>query len=138
MSIRYASPELLSGSLQTVKSDMWAWGCLFLKVSAEWSKLRDGRLMTRQITTNTLPYEDATDFSCMLRIAEGESPAHLLAIGMPGLFRSMLALCWDREPQARPSITRCLNIIESEGQLRNSGTVCEEFIVEFVHLPFRC
>ena len=32
VSIRYASPELMNGSRQTIESDMWAWACLFLEV----------------------------------------------------------------------------------------------------------
>ena len=39
MSIRYASPELLDDTRQNMTSDIWAWGCLFVKARHTWYQI---------------------------------------------------------------------------------------------------
>ncbi|KIO33068.1 hypothetical protein M407DRAFT_50259, partial [Tulasnella calospora MUT 4182] len=88
-STRYMSPELLDGDpVHTLSSDVWAYGCLVLK-----------------IMTGTLPYGNArSDGQILLALAREQLPAELTKLDLQGdKLKTLLMKCWDIDPSARPS-----------------------------------
>ncbi|KAG9040611.1 hypothetical protein FS837_000409 [Tulasnella sp. UAMH 9824] len=93
-SIRYMSPELLKeNGAHALHSDIWAYGCLVLKVM-----------------TGSLPYAEAsTDTQVLLALALHDLPAKLTDPKFQdnGL-NPLLTKCWDLDPSARPPASECL------------------------------
>ncbi|KAG8897969.1 hypothetical protein FRB99_007743 [Tulasnella sp. 403] len=94
---RYQSPELILGevSRRSLESDVWAWGCLLL-----------------EIFTGHSPYHTiANETSLVLRVSQNEVPASLLNEDMPAFVKDLLARCWQRQPEERPSMRQCLSAL---------------------------
>ncbi|KAG8924106.1 hypothetical protein FRC00_005472, partial [Tulasnella sp. 408] len=93
-STRYMSPELLEeDGVQTLRSDIWAYGCLVFKVM-----------------TGSLPYGSAnSDQQILLALALKQPPTGLAE---PNLrderLKLLLMKCWDLTPARRPSAAKCL------------------------------
>ncbi|KAG8899556.1 hypothetical protein FRC00_001291, partial [Tulasnella sp. 408] len=87
----YMSPELFSEDpLSTLKSDVWAWGCLVLK-----------------ITSGTGPYSKLPSQQAIMgHISQGIKPApiRLIMTEVPYLLH-LLHACWRFEPTQRPDMT---------------------------------
>ncbi|KIO24172.1 hypothetical protein M407DRAFT_53886, partial [Tulasnella calospora MUT 4182] len=88
-STRYMSPELLEeNAVHTLSSDIWAYGCLVLKVM-----------------TGSLPYCRArTDQQIISALVQKQAPVDLADLGLQddGL-KTLLDKCWNKSPSARPS-----------------------------------
>ena len=69
-------------------------------------------MSTPQIVTDLGPYNDDTDFTCMVKIATGVSPLQISILKMSPELCRMLEQCWNKDPGARPSIPECIAIIE--------------------------
>ncbi|KAG9045714.1 importin-alpha export receptor [Tulasnella sp. UAMH 9824] len=92
-STRYMSPELLEEDpVHTLSSDVWAYGCLVLKVM-----------------TGTLPYNSArSENQTLLALARKQSPVELDNLNLQDeKLRMLLMKCWDMDPSARPSSYEC-------------------------------
>ncbi|KAG8920606.1 hypothetical protein FRC01_000675 [Tulasnella sp. 417] len=93
-STRYMSPELLEeDAIHTLSSDVWAFGCLVLKVM-----------------TGSLPYARArTDQQIILALVLNQPPSELADSELrDDALKTLLTKCWDRNPPARPSVAACL------------------------------
>ncbi|KAG8893659.1 hypothetical protein FRB99_001829, partial [Tulasnella sp. 403] len=92
--IRYWSPELFGdNSCPTLKSDVWAWGCLLLEV-----------------VTGLPPYHEILLEGRLIHvISEKTSPATLDDISCPPHVRDLLGLCWETEADLRPTMTQALS-----------------------------
>lgn len=98
--LRYCCPELVNDS-ETKKSlpnDIWAWGCTVL-----------------EILTGMIPYADLkSEPTLILALMQGRFPAdkELLVIPVPEL-RTLLTRCWNNEPDQRPSVGDCFNVVKT-------------------------
>ncbi|KIO24171.1 hypothetical protein M407DRAFT_103643 [Tulasnella calospora MUT 4182] len=92
-STRYMSPELLEeDAVHTLSSDIWAYGCLVLKVM-----------------TGSLPYARArSEHQVLLALMKPQQPADPSGLGLrdDGL-KTLLAKCWNKSPSTRPSASEC-------------------------------
>lgn len=113
-STRYMSPELLEeDAVHTLRSDVWAYGCLVLKVRLLPIGGIRALLTATQVMTRSTPYAKArTDPQIILALATKKSPADLTALEVrDGRLKTLLAKCWNTDPAARPSATECLHYI---------------------------
>ncbi|KIO31637.1 hypothetical protein M407DRAFT_67694, partial [Tulasnella calospora MUT 4182] len=99
--LRYYSPELMDdqeGTGRYLTSDIWAWACLALEV-----------------LTDRIPYAGKnTEHAIIVAIVMGEPPSETDCLPIPILdLRLLLAKCWSREPDERPSAGYCLRILNS-------------------------
>ncbi|KAG8938938.1 hypothetical protein FRC04_007234, partial [Tulasnella sp. 424] len=112
-SIRYMSPELLDGDPRhTLCSDVWAYGCLVLKVM-----------------TGSLPYSSRrSDQQVLLALALRQPPASPPDLELQDeMLKILLTKCWDINPSERPPASTCLSYlnkpIPDELQLQGLGKV---------------
>ncbi|KAG8958003.1 hypothetical protein FRC00_003202 [Tulasnella sp. 408] len=97
--IRYSSPEvLLQGTAaESLSNDIWSWGCL-----------------TLEALTDMIPFSDIkAEPQLVLALALGRSPSETNIALSPEWLKDLLADCWSRQPEARPTAVDCLRITES-------------------------
>ncbi|KAG8955131.1 general transcription repressor [Tulasnella sp. 424] len=96
-SIRYMSPELLDEDPRhTLYSDIWAYGCLVLKVM-----------------TGSLPYSSRrSDQQVLLALALKQPPASSPDMELQDeMLKMLLTRCWDINPSERPLASTCLSYL---------------------------
>lgn len=95
----YMSPELFSSNPRsTLRSDVWAWGCLVL-----------------QITSGIRPYSEVTSQQAIReQLLQGIKPAPvgLIMTEIPYLLH-LLDACWQFEPSRRLDMRECVSIISN-------------------------
>ncbi|KAG8899554.1 hypothetical protein FRC00_001289 [Tulasnella sp. 408] len=95
----YMSPELFSGDPRsTLKSDVWAWGCLVLK-----------------ITSGTGPYPEVRSQQAVaeqLRQGIKPAPVGLIMTEIPYLLH-LLDACWQYNPDRRLDMHECVSILSN-------------------------
>ncbi|KAG8963598.1 hypothetical protein FRC03_002793 [Tulasnella sp. 419] len=100
--IRFSSPEVLMDDVKTLKSDVWAFGCVAI-----------------QIMTNDPPYSQVDDGTVALKIMAGEPPRccedSVFASGNLELW-SEVQLCWSLQPAQRPHVRRLLQVFQAHLQ----------------------
>ncbi|KAG8932401.1 hypothetical protein FRC02_001199 [Tulasnella sp. 418] len=97
---RFLSPELLNDEPKTVKSDIWAFGCLLI-----------------QILTGQVPYPQLHSTAAIsTAIIRGSSPYSneiLDSLPIPSnAFSEDIRKCWDMDPSVRPDVRSLLDIIQ--------------------------
>ncbi|KAG8896334.1 hypothetical protein FRB99_008934 [Tulasnella sp. 403] len=100
---RYLSPELIMANnpRRTVRSDIWAWGCLLLVQHVD-----------RKLLTGKYPYHDiSSEPTLLLKIAQNVRPAKSKDIPLPSALRKLLDSCWNPQPERRPTIEECVDIL---------------------------
>ncbi|KAG8934434.1 hypothetical protein FRC00_012135 [Tulasnella sp. 408] len=103
-SIRYMSPELLNENvIHPLQSDVWAFGCLAL-----------------EMLTGQLPFHKSQGPThVIIELSMKKLPASLeeppVSDLPPGLVL-LLELCWKEEPSARPTMTKCVEVIRKHLQ----------------------
>ncbi|KAG8928760.1 importin-alpha export receptor [Tulasnella sp. 417] len=109
-SIRYMSPELFDEDpVHTLSSDVWAYGCLVLKVGC----FLNGGIMAFidqiQVMTGTSPYGGArSDNQTLLALALKQPPAELTNLDLQHeKLKTLLGKCWEIDPSARPTSSEC-------------------------------
>ncbi|KAG8929695.1 hypothetical protein FRC01_003917 [Tulasnella sp. 417] len=100
--LRYFSPELMDydeGSSLNLPSDIWAWACLALEV-----------------LTGTIAYADKkSEGGLIFAIVKGQPPCEAENISIPiASIKRLLSNCWMLEPDRRPSVIECLQVLNSE------------------------
>ncbi|KAG8895742.1 hypothetical protein FRB99_000377, partial [Tulasnella sp. 403] len=93
----YFSPEIIiDESPRTLKSDIWAWGCLLF-----------------QMLTDMPLYDGAIKARIILQIAERVPPADVEAASLYSGIRDLLRQCWEQDPAVRPTMARVLETLQS-------------------------
>ncbi|KAG8894006.1 hypothetical protein FRB99_001576, partial [Tulasnella sp. 403] len=94
--VRYWAPELFENNCPTLKTDVWAWGCLLLEIitgEAPYHQiLLEGRLIHEISNNKSLP-ADLEELKC---------PPHI---------RDLLSRCWEIDPELRPTMTESLTLL---------------------------
>lgn len=113
LTLYYASPELLNNVAgHTLKSDVWAWGCLFLSVSSGYLYVRYSNVPdSAQIMAGSRPYPSHTEISVVLAIAQGRSPANLGELTGSEFFLIVRDRCWRISSEVRPSMLWCTEVL---------------------------
>lgn len=94
---------------------MWAWGCLVLVVRLQDSIHVIRANSYRKIVTEILPYRGkSTANGVTAAIVDGQPPADLTAITAPDIVKSVLNVCWHRDPASRRPIEWCAQAISSQ------------------------
>ncbi|KAG8895094.1 hypothetical protein FRB99_000769, partial [Tulasnella sp. 403] len=97
---RYQSPEQLTNSSTLGPSaDIWAYGCIFLK-----------------IVTGRDPYRDTDDTKPYRGVSRRALPASIDDLGCSARAQNLLGVCWQWDPALRPKIGEVGGIL--------SGTPC--------------
>lgn len=69
-----------------------------------------------QILTDTIPYQaEMNDMSILRAIMENRPPANIATFRLPEFIIWVLDNCWKRSPEARPHISRCVEVIDMDG-----------------------
>ncbi|KAG8896866.1 hypothetical protein FRB99_008607 [Tulasnella sp. 403] len=98
---RYQSPEQLTKTSEPgITSDIWAFGCVLLK-----------------IVTGRLPYQDTSDAELVDAVRRESLPAPIDDLDCPPRAQNVLGICWRWAPEARPGISEIATIL--------SGRLCE-------------
>jgi len=90
------SPELILSDtfVRTLEADVWAWACLILEVMYD-----------------RLPHAGATEMAVVRRLFHGELPASVDTLPIAPALKELITRCWARDPDLRPSMDQCLNVI---------------------------
>lgn len=95
-SIRWASPEVITGNPRTLTSDMWGWGCLAL-----------------EIMTGRIPFHDINhDTQIILQLCGNGTRRTPEPSDPPRLPEGLLHLlrgCWEFSPDLRPRVEICVD-----------------------------
>lgn len=111
MSVRWSSPEILSGSGKSKKGDIWAWGCLLLEVSENnacrcWAS----RLMgfpTDHPGKTPLSSSNSITQIVVRAVTEKRPPEDMENVKDPVDMRPLLRACWIFEPVKRADGFKC-------------------------------
>ncbi|KAG8909954.1 hypothetical protein FRC01_006628 [Tulasnella sp. 417] len=105
--VRWSSPEVISGELPTVQSDVWSWACVVLQVN-------DVLSFIMKMVAGHRPYPDVKtegEIRALLSAeAENRRPPEpvLVPAGVPVDLIELLQNCWDFDPWGRPDVWSCL------------------------------
>ncbi|KAG8905502.1 hypothetical protein FRB99_008847, partial [Tulasnella sp. 403] len=92
---RYQSPEqVIKTSEVSIVSDIWAFGCVFLK-----------------IVTGRLPHQDISDANLVDAFHQESLPAPIEDLDCPRRAQNILGICWRWAPVARPGISEIAAIL---------------------------
>ncbi|KAG9041427.1 hypothetical protein FS837_012274 [Tulasnella sp. UAMH 9824] len=102
--VRWAAPELLSGYLPGLASDIWALGWIC------W-----------EAVTGNFPFDKENDTAVVLRIAKGDLPTieNDDQLKQMKTLCSLMRECWTLDMHERPTALRCQKIVQWMVQLQN-------------------
>lgn len=102
----WTAPEVLKKNLYTSKADVYSFG-----------------LVLWEIIVRRVPFEDVLPFQLILRVTEGMRPT--IPQDCPGMYQSLMTMCWQDDYKRRPSFSKILTLLEAADQatvfFRTSG-----------------
>lgn len=96
-STRWSSPEVITGSPKTLKSDMWGWGCLALEIMMS-------RIPYHEIKLDNQVIIQLCGSGTNRKTPEPSNPPHL-----PEGLLHLLRGCWEFSPDLRPGVDSCVD-----------------------------
>ncbi|XP_063217716.1 insulin receptor-like [Bacillus rossius redtenbacheri] len=95
--VRWMAPESLGDGVFTSKSDVWSYGVVLWEI----------------ITLAEQPYQGLSNEEVLQFVVAGGCLDH--PAGCPGFLRHLMACCWRRSPNHRPTFLQVLDCFESGG-----------------------
>ena len=103
LSIKWAAPEVLSHSLYSSKSDLWALGIVFWEIFSRGER----------------PYSSMSSEQAAMFVMDGGRPEK--PAGCPTDLFTLMKTCWQEQPDLRPTFASFYNKLSSKSNIYYSG-----------------